>query len=191
MIVVAAPRCGGTKFTQDLAVKYNLQYIGEVTPIYIHNYLVTYKPSKDYIHELSQSMHTEDAWIDALTYPDKYAILLNGHDISMHLPRADFILLRRSLPNIVASWIKYLGWNEQFYKTTINHNVKRYEINRIIHDIYSMCLYSMKTGKKITWYEDYFQTPEYEITDELQQYVNLIDRTSLEQLFVKVGGNSL
>jgi hypothetical protein len=191
VIVIAAPRCGGTKFTQDLAVKHTLHYVGEVTPIYITNYLTSYRPSKDFIHELSQSMHTEDKWIDALTNPDKYAILLNGHDISMNLPRADFILLRRSLPNIIASWIKYLGWNEQFYKMTIDPNVKRYEVNLLVHDIYAMCLYSLKTGKQITWYEDHFQTPDYEITAELKQYLNIIKRTSLDKLFVKVGGNSL
>lgn len=187
MIVVAAPRCGGTKFTYDLSIKHNLIFLGETRTNYIEGY-TKYKQFKTFVHEHGQPMHSADVWIDSLHHPEKYAILANQLDIGMVLPKADYLLLRRNFNNIIASMIKFLGKGEDFYNIKFDDAAKAWEVRVVINNVYAMCLYSLKTGKKITWYEDHFNTPDYPITDELAKYVSIIGSTSLSDLFVTVGG---
>lgn len=188
MIVISIPRCGGTKFTYDLSIKHNLQFVGETKSIYVSNYL-KHKPSKPYIHELpNQVMFDENYWIDTIINPQKYAILANHRDISMLFPIADYFLMRRSFNNMIGAYLKWLDMNEVFYNTTYTKEVRKMEIYYVIHNIYAICLWCKKTNKKITWYEDHFHTPDYILDENLNFYVSMINHTNLEELFVEVGG---
>ena len=188
MIVIAAPRCGGSIFTYNLALKHNLIFAGETKSLYLKNYL-RFRPSKEFIHETNnQPRFEEDEWIDTIKNPNKYAILANFRDSSMLLPQADYLLLRRNFNNIIGSWIKFNRKNYEFYNLEFSKEAVSIDVLNIIHTIYGICVWSKKTGMPITWYEDHFQTPDYPLTDELNYYVSRISKTNLADLFVECGG---
>ena len=67
---------------------------------------------------------------------------------------------------------------------SISSNVEEYIIKEEIkyNDI------RPDTEKKIDWYEDYYQTLDYELNDVLERHISVANNTTFENLFVKVGG---
>lgn len=189
MIVIAAPRCGGTIFTSDLAKKLNLIFVGETKALYVQGYLKD-RLMKPHLHETkNQPLHSVDLWIDTIINPNKYAILLNQRDSYPVFPKANYFLLRKNFNNIVGSYLKWLKWTENFYQFKMSIDNKITEIHHLIHTIHSICLWCKNTNTAITWYEDFYHTPNYELTEELNFYVKIIHKTNLENIFIECGGN--
>ena len=194
MLVITIPRSGGTIFTYDLSRKFNLEFAGQVhSPNYVEGYYKTPSPNwKELTHETKlQPKFTPEKYYDIMIHPEKYAILYNGADNSLLLKDADYLLLRRNLYNNFASYIKYHSViQKEFGYSSIDYNRLAWDFSLRLNCVYNICLYSLYSGKKISWYEDYYTTADHDIDETILKYFRAVHQTSICDIFVKVGGLS-
>lgn len=192
MITVTVPRCGGTIFCLDLAKKFNLKFAGQAySPKFVDDYYKVRRPNwKKISHETNaQPEFQRQHYLDVIVNPGQYSILFNGVDNALILPQADYLLLRKNIYNTFASYYKYLKiLNQQFNQPTLDHQRLMWDFSLRFNCIYNICVFSLHTGKKITWYEDHYTSPDYQIDSEVLQYFAIIKQTNLDQIFVEAGG---
>lgn len=196
MIVIAAPRCGGTVFTMDMSKKHNVEFVGQVhSPKYVETYYKTKRNNeKVLIHETqSQPVFTEEQYFDIMINHQKYGILANGVDNTLLLHQADYLLLRKNLFNIFASLDKYFKKIASSFNNpnAVDPERVKWDFVMRLNAIYNICLYAKKSNKKITWYEDFYHTPDYELTEDLFHKLHFIKNTNVEELFIEMGGIAL
>lgn len=176
-----------------MADKHGLIFAGQAySPKYVDGYYKNKRPNwKSITHETQQQPTFQPTeYVDVVHNSQKYAILYNGVDNALLLPYADYFLLRRNLYNAFASYHKYLKiLGETFNQPTLDHNRLMWDFNLRFNCVYNICLYSMRFQKPITWYEDHYNTPDYEPDEEILKYFRIVGQTNLDTLFVEAGGS--
>jgi hypothetical protein len=149
MLVCSLPRCGATKFCLDLADKTNLEFVGEVNPIYLESY----NDTKKQIHHESnyQPTYSNTKFIETLTYPNKYIALVNTMPYLV-INQADYILLRRNMYDAFLSTANFLMKCDNTIKA--EYVIQR--LNMMYESLIAISLYVRLNKKEVVWYEEYF-----------------------------------
>ena len=179
MIIVAGARCGGTIFAMDKAKEYGLEFAGEVgyKHFEFHGGYNNFKV--DYHETHCQPILTIDKVVDIVRNPSKYVVLSNGEEMTFLIEQANYILLRKSVLNMVLSSNKFFS-NLQ---SAAPDEIRRWTFKALHYYsfIAEWCVYQHVTP---LWFEDLYLEPvntysEKQIElgrDYLDRYLNLNPR---------------
>lgn len=147
MIVCALPRCGATKICQDLALKANLRFTGELNPMYIEGIDNTKAPS----HETSfQPNYTLEEY--AYLIHNQNSIVLINQSPHLMIDRADLVILRYSLRDTLLSTANFFIKSRPYLQGEgiIQH------LHLTAYSYIGIMAYLKYHSKKTIWYEEYF-----------------------------------
>lgn len=146
MIICSLPRCGATKYCQDLESKTGLEFIGELHPMYIG------ENAKARVHEtLFQPTFTPKEFAHYIKNNKHYIILVNQNPCIM-LPFADRIIIRKNMLDAFKSQANFLL---KMYPS-IKANVLLNLVKQSMTDYKGLIACVDNNFYDLVYYEDYY-----------------------------------
>lgn len=179
MIIISMPRCGGTKYCQDLSNTTGLPYKGDMDIYNLPELGSVWHHIKTTHHETNTGgFITIDDTVDTVSNYKDNIVLINKNFTPM-LPFGDVYLIRKNLRNIFTSLTEYwlrIGGGE--FPTIFNEkNLKEMAVQCKIY-----IEYLNNNNIEPVYYEDYFNdhphnTPILDNHKAKEAYLHFIDET--------------